>query len=331
MAAVRHAADTCPAMRRLFPLACAAAVLVCTLALPAAASAADPPTGGASAPGDGTVTYGQPTERAEPFKRAQAARPVAREFSVAPAAVTPGSPVKFAYRVRGRTRKVRVRIVLRRGARVVRLRLGYRRTGVRHTYTWKPSALPAGDYAVALHAFDGAGRELRRTAGAPGRVRLTIQAPPPPPVAPPPSSTGVFPVAGEYSFGGPDARFGAGRPGHIHQGQDVTAAQGTPLVAPVAGTVYWIAYQASGAGHYVVERGADGVDYVFMHLATGSITVEKGQALTPGQPFGQVGMTGDASGPHLHFEIWPDGWYSSKASQPIDPLPQLQAWAAAAG
>ena len=227
------------------------------------------------------------------------------------------------------TRKVRVRIVLRRGARVVRLRLGYRRTGVRHTYTWKPSALPAGDYAVALHAFDGAGRELRRTAGAPGRVRLTIQAPPPPPVAPPPSSTGVFPVAGEYSFGGPDARFGAGRPGHIHQGQDVTAAQGTPLVAPVAGTVYWIAYQASGAGHYVVERGADGVDYVFMHLATGSITVQKGQALTPGQPFGQVGMTGDASGPHLHFEIWPDGWYSSKASQPIDPLPQLQAWAAA--
>ena len=155
-------------MRRLFPLACAAAVLVCMLALPAAASAADPPTGGASAPGDGTVTYGQPTKRAERFKRAQAARPVAREFSVAPAAVAPGSPVKFAYRVRGRTRKVRVRIVLRRGARVVRLRLGYRRTGVRHTYAWKPSALPAGDYAVALQAFDGAGRGLRRTAARAG-------------------------------------------------------------------------------------------------------------------------------------------------------------------
>ena len=73
---------------------------------------------------------------------------------------------------------------------------------MRHTYAWKPSALPAGDYAVALQAFDGAGRELRRTAAAPGRLRLTIQAPPPPPAAPPPSATGVFPVAGEYSFGG---------------------------------------------------------------------------------------------------------------------------------
>ncbi len=318
-------------MRRPFPLACAAAVLVCMLVLPAAATAADPPTGGTTAPGDGTVTYGQPTKRAKRFKPAQAARPVAREFSVTPAAVAAGAPVTFAYRVRGRTRKVRVRIVLRRGARVVRLRLGYRRTGMRHTYAWKPSALPAGDYAVALQAFDGAGRALRRTAAAPGRTTLTIQAPPPPPAAPAPSATGVFPVAGAYSFGGAGARFGAGRPGHIHQGQDVTAAQGTPLVAPVAGTVYWIAYQASGAGHYVVERGTDGVDYVFMHLVTGSITVKKGQALVPGQPFGQVGMTGDASGPHLHFEIWPDGWYSSKASQPIDPLPQLQAWAAAAG
>ena len=59
--------------------------------------------------------------------------------------------------------------------------------------------------------------------------------------------------------------------------------------------------------------------------------MQKGAALTPGQPFAQVGATGDASGPHLHFEIWPDGWYASKASQPIDPLPQLQAWAAAAG
>jgi murein DD-endopeptidase MepM/ murein hydrolase activator NlpD len=313
-------------MRRLPVLACAPAALVLCLALPAAASAADPPTGGASAPGDGTVSYGQPTRKAKRFTTAREARPLVREFSVAPAAVVEGSPVTFAYRVRGRTPKVRVRIVLRRGGRVIRLRLGYQRTGVRHAYGWTPSSLPAGDYAAALQAFDGAGRALRRTTRAPGRTRLTIQAPPPPVLVP--TTTGVFPVAGPYSFGGPDARFGAGRPGHIHQGQDITAAQGTPVVAPVPGTVYWIAFQAGGAGHYVVERGADGIDYVFMHLVTGSITVKKGAALAPGQPFAQVGMTGVASGPHLHFEIWPDGWYSSKASQPVDPLPQLQAWAA---
>ena len=106
------------------------------------------------------------------------------------------------------------------------------------------------------------------------------------------------------------------------------AAEGTPLVAPVAATVYWIAFQAGGAGKYVVLRGADGRDYVFMHLIRDSVTVAEGQAIAQGRQFGLVGSTGSSSGPHLHFEIWPDGWYSSDESVPIDPLPQLQAWAA---
>ena len=102
-----------------------------------------------------------------------------------------------------------------------------------------------------------------------------------------------------------------------------------PLVAPLPGTVYWIDYQEGGAGHYVVERADDGRDYVFMHLETGSITVAKGDRIAQGQQFGKVGSTGSSSGPHLHFEIWPDGWYSTKGSRPIDPLPDLQAWASA--
>ena len=153
---------------------------------------------------------------------------------------------------------------------------------------------------------------------------MTVQVPPPPPV----TTAGVFPVQGAYSFGGEDARFGAGREGHVHQGQDISAAEGTPVVAPVAATVTWRAFQAEGAGRYVVMRGADGSDYVFMHLKTGSVTVVEGSVLAVGQQFAQVGTTGASSGPHLHFEIWPDGWYSSDESQPIDPLAQLQAWAA---
>jgi murein DD-endopeptidase MepM/ murein hydrolase activator NlpD len=223
---------------------------------------------------------------------------------------------------------VRVRIELTRvgaAAPTKRLRLGYRRTGVRHSYVWTPAAgeLPAGDYVVALQAFDDAGRGLRRTARASGRSRVTVSVPPPAI----PAVAGVFPIQGAYSFGGEDARFGAARDGHVHQGQDVTAAEGTPVVAPVAAFVYWVDRQPGGAGHYVVLRGSDGTDYVFMHLQKGSITAVKGATLAVGAPFARVGSTGASTGPHLHFEIWPDGWYSSKESKPIDPLAQLMAWA----
>jgi murein DD-endopeptidase MepM/ murein hydrolase activator NlpD len=51
--------------------------------------------------------------------------------------------------------------------------------------------------------------------------------------------------------------------------------------------------------------------------------------VTAGQQIAAVGNSGASSGPHLHFEIWPDGWYSSKQSKPIDPLPDLLAWAGA--
>jgi murein DD-endopeptidase MepM/ murein hydrolase activator NlpD len=154
------------------------------------------------------------------------------------------------------------------------------------------------------------------------RAPLAIVAPAPgPSLAAVPA--GVFPVQGPYTLGD---GFGAGRSGHVHQGQDIAAAAGTPVVAPLPGTVLTTAYQASGAGYYVVLHGADGRDLVFMHLLAGSTAVARGQAVAAGQRLGLVGATGDATGPHLHFELWPDGWYASPASHPIDPLPQLQAW-----
>ena len=171
------------------------------------------------------------------------------------------------------------------------------------------------------------------------RAPLSVNAPTPrrptPTPVPPPrrplTTTGskVFPVQGPYTFGGPDARFGVGRPGHTHQGQDIAAAEGTPVVTPIAGTVHWTAYQASGAGYYVVIAGADGRHYVFMHLQQGSIAVTKG-APVDRRPAGRPGRQHrrSSTGPHLHFEIWVNGWWASKASTPIDPLPELQAWAA---
>jgi murein DD-endopeptidase MepM/ murein hydrolase activator NlpD len=149
---------------------------------------------------------------------------------------------------------------------------------------------------------------------------------PVPATPPPPTVAGVFPVQGPFSFGGEDARFGAGRPGHIHQGQDVVAASGEPIVAPVGGTILWKANQPGGAGIYLVEHAADGRDYVFMHIKRGTVQVAVGDAVSAGQQLAQVGATGDASGPHLHFEIWIGGWYA-RGGAPIDPLPQLQRWA----
>jgi murein DD-endopeptidase MepM/ murein hydrolase activator NlpD len=136
-----------------------------------------------------------------------------------------------------------------------------------------------------------------------------------------------FPVAGAFGWGGPDARFGAKRKGHRHQGQDLTAASGTPVVAPYRGDVVAVQYQAKGAGRYVVIDGED-YDYVFMHLRTGSVVVQEGETVRSGQQIGQVGSTGESSGPHLHFELWVGAWFAG--GHPIDPLPLLQQWASPA-
>jgi murein DD-endopeptidase MepM/ murein hydrolase activator NlpD len=310
-------------MRRLPFCAC----VLTLLAAPASAHAAGPVTGGTAAPSfAGGMPDGQPVQKVRRSSR-KSSRPVVTEFSVTPATLGPAAPATFAFRIDGPMRTVRVRIEFTpvgAAAPAKRLLLGYRRTGARHTYAWTPAdgELPAGEYDVALRAFDDAGRRSRRAA--PGQ--LTVSVPPP---AVPATTTGIFPIQGPYSLGGDDARFGAQRDGHVHQGQDVAAAAATPVVAPVASFVYWVDFQRNGAGHYVVLRGGDGTDYVFMHLRSGSITTAKGAALAAGQPFAQVGSSGASSGPHLHFEIWPDGWYSSKESKPIDPLPQLLAWAGA--
>jgi hypothetical protein len=309
-------------------------------ALPATAGAAT--TGGASAPGlAGGAQYGQPVAPS-PTPRPRVAR-----FFVTPPRVRPGGrAVRFVYQVSGRSGSVDVRIDLVRiaGRRsTTRLRLGRHRTGVRLDHRWAPKAgaIRPGRYLARLHAVDPEGRVLARSARASGRLRLRISAPvaPPAPVtpAPPtppagnpvpaPTAAGVFPVRGPWSFGGAGSGFGAARDGHVHQGQDIVAAEGTPVVAVRAGVISWRAYQAGGAGHYLVLHGDDGRDYVFMHLRDGSLLVTKGSAVAAGQQIAQVGSTGASSGPHLHFEIWPNGWYASKASHPIDPLPDLQAWA----
>jgi hypothetical protein len=133
----------------------------------------------------------------------------------------------------------------------------------------------------------------------------------------------VFPIAGAHSYGGAAGRFGAGREGHIHQGQDVFAKCGTRLVAVSSGTIKFSGQQAL-AGNYIVLKADDGVDYAYMHMRAPS-ALKKGDTVGAGQPVGDVGDTGDAVGCHLHFEVWPaPGWYSG--GSPVDPLPILKSW-----
>jgi murein DD-endopeptidase MepM/ murein hydrolase activator NlpD len=181
--------------------------------------------------------------------------------------------------------------------------------------------LPAGSLILRLSGFDSRRHHLRSSLTASAAHVVTVTPSPSPPVS---SGSHSFPLLGtSWSFGD---RFGAPRSGHTHQGQDLVASSGTSIVAPAAGTVTFVSYQAAGAGYYVVvhEAGQD-IWYAFMHLLAGSTAVRVGQTVSRGQLLGKVGATGDATGPHLHFEIWQGPWQAG--GHPIDPLPYLQQWA----
>jgi len=134
----------------------------------------------------------------------------------------------------------------------------------------------------------------------------------------------AFPVLGKHEFNLGAGRFGAPRSGHTHQGQDVTAACGTPLVAARGGQVQYAGWQGAAGNYIVIDGRGTGFDFMYAHLAEPS-PLHTGDPVRTGQPIGIVGDTGDAEGCHLHFEMWtPPGWY--EGGEPIDPLPYLEKW-----
>ena len=132
-------------------------------------------------------------------------------------------------------------------------------------------------------------------------------------------SEGVFPVRAKHTYGD---GFGAGRG---HQGQDLMAKCGKPIVASRRGRIQVNKYQAAGAGNYVVVDGSGAVeDMVYMHMQARS-RLRKGSLVEAGDLLGRVGTTGRSSACHLHFEIWSaPGWY--EGGDPLDPKPSLRAW-----
>jgi murein DD-endopeptidase MepM/ murein hydrolase activator NlpD len=130
----------------------------------------------------------------------------------------------------------------------------------------------------------------------------------------------IFPVRGPHEYWD---GIGAGRG---HQGLDIGARCGTKVVAARGGRVYWNAYQAGGAGYYVVINvaGTGGQSHAYMHLTKKS-PLKKGQFVYTGQKIGTVGLTGRTTGCHLHFEMWSKpGWYQGGTF--LDPTRPVKRW-----
>ncbi len=133
----------------------------------------------------------------------------------------------------------------------------------------------------------------------------------------------VFPIDGRWAWGGP--RTGFGERGGGHDGEDVFAACGTPLVAAEGGRVVFTGTEGSAGNYLVVRTAADGEHQVYMHLDRAP-RHRQGETVATGERLGAVGRSGNASACHLHFEIWTaPGWY--RGGRARDPHRELARWA----
>lgn len=148
--------------------------------------------------------------------------------------------------------------------------------------------------AAERRARQLAGEPVGPPRGAPGTVSWPVTGP----------ITSPFGMRNHPSLGG----------FRMHAGIDIGAAQGTTIGAAAAGRVI-IAQYAGNCGNMITIDHGGGMATNYCHLS--QIFVGVGQDVQRGQAIGLVGMTGDATGPHLHFEVRING-------RPVDPLGYLR-------
>ena len=105
--------------------------------------------------------------------------------------------------------------------------------------------------------------------------------------------------------------------GRLHKGIDIAAPIGTPIVAAAPGKVIFAGWNTGGYGNLVKLEHDDGSVTLYAH--NNRVLIRTGQRVKQGQLIAEMGSTGRSSGPHLHFEIRPNG---SSAINPIARLPR---------
>jgi murein DD-endopeptidase MepM/ murein hydrolase activator NlpD len=120
----------------------------------------------------------------------------------------------------------------------------------------------------------------------------------------------IWPISGTIN-----SRFGP-RGSGFHDGVDIAAPEGTPILAIESGAVIY-SDRLRGYGNMVVVRHASGFVSVYAHNQRN--LVGEGQRVSRGETIARVGSTGRVTGPHLHFEIRHD----NKALDPLPYMPRL--------
>ena len=123
----------------------------------------------------------------------------------------------------------------------------------------------------------------------------------------------IWPVKGRISGRFGSQRIYRGEPGSYHSGMDITTGKsGTPFVAPADGVVILAAdHPFSLEGNLLMIDHGMGLNSAFLHCS--EILVKEGDHVHQGQVIGRIGMTGRATGPHLHWSI---KWRSAR----LDPI-----------
>lgn len=92
--------------------------------------------------------------------------------------------------------------------------------------------------------------------------------------------------------------------GKMHKGVDIAAPIGTTVIATLNGEVTYAGWQ-EGYGKVIKIKHEKEIETVYGHLSV--INVVKGQTVKKGEKIGEVGSTGNSTGPHIHFEIRVNG------------------------